>query len=307
MNALHGLLVVDKPVGPTSHDMVDRVRRVLGVRRVGHTGTLDPFASGVLPICVGKATRLVRFFAGHDKAYEATVRFGFATTTDDRQGEPLGPAVPVALDRAALEAAAAGLVGEILQIPPAFSAKRTGGRRHYEMARAGEAVERRPCRVTVRSLEVTRFSGDQAEIAVACSAGTYIRALARDLGDRLGVGGHLVALRRARSGPFDLSHAVSAAELSAEIAVQHLVPLGGLLLEMPAVCVGDEGLQALRHGRVLSAHLVVSDFPQTPPERLRVLDRSGSLVALAVPRGFGPKAPGLSVEPVLHPDLVLID
>jgi tRNA pseudouridine55 synthase len=280
---------------------------VLGLRRVGHTGTLDPFASGVLPVCIGKATRLVRFLSGHDKAYEATVRFGFATTTDDHQGEPLAPAVPVALTRARVEEAAAGLVGEILQTPPAYSAKRTGGRRHYEIARAGETVERRPCRITVHSLELTRLDGDTADIRVTCSAGTYIRAVARDLGERLGVGGHLTALRRTRSGPFDIVQALALPALEREAAVQRLIPLGGLMLEMPAVYVDAPGREALRHGRALDRTLVASGFPESPAERLRVLDHSGALLALAVPRGFGPKIAGLPVEPVLQPDLVLID
>ena len=133
---MHGILVVDKPIGPTSHDMVDRVRRLLGERRVGHTGTLDPFASGVLPICVGKATRLARFFTGHDKTYRAVVRLGFATTTDDVQGDPLGAPRPVAVEREAVVAASRSLVGEIQQVPPAFSAKRSAGRAVATFGRA---------------------------------------------------------------------------------------------------------------------------------------------------------------------------
>ena len=137
---VHGVVVVDKPAGPTSHDMVDRVRRALGERRVGHTGTLDPFATGVLPVCVGKATRLVRFLALGEKVYEATVRLGFATTTDDLTGEPLGPARPITVDEATLHAALRGLTGTLDQIPPAFSAKRVQGRRSYDLAREGGAM-----------------------------------------------------------------------------------------------------------------------------------------------------------------------
>jgi tRNA pseudouridine55 synthase len=305
---VHGVLIVDKPVGPTSHDVVDRVRRVLRVKRVGHTGTLDPLASGVLPLCLGKATRFARFFTGHDKSYEASVRFGFATTTDDAEGEPLGPAQTVSVDRDALAAAARKLTGEILQLPPAFSAKQTAGRRHYEIARSGQAVERTACRVTVSSLDVIGVEGDRARLEVSCSAGTYIRALARDLGEALGVGAHLVALRRTRSGPFVAAEALPLAEVDSDRAVQRLVPLDGLLLEMPAIRVGEEGLRALRHGRSVGRDLVVAGFPDgAPPERVRVLGPDQSLVALAVPRGFGRNVPELPVDPVFQPDLVLIE
>jgi tRNA pseudouridine55 synthase len=305
---LHGVLVVDKPAGPTSHDVVDRARRIVRTRRVGHTGTLDPFASGILPLCIGKATRLARFFSGHDKSYTATVRFGFATTTDDVEGEPLGPAAPFSLDAVALEDALGAFRGEIDQLPPAFSAKRTDGRRHHELARAGLPVERRPCRVTIRSLALQAVAEDRAEIEVTCSPGTYIRALARDLGERIGSGGHLVSLRRTRSGPFTLADAVPLGDLSEAAALERLVPLAELLPDFPAVCVDERGLAALRHGRDLTRPLVVSGFPDAPPPaRLRILDAAGSLVALAEPRGFLQTVPGLSVEPVLHPDIVLMD
>jgi tRNA pseudouridine55 synthase len=305
---VHGVLIVDKPVGPTSHDVVDRVRRVLNVKRVGHTGTLDPLASGVLPLCLGKATRFARFFTGHDKSYEATVRFGFATTTDDAEGEPLGPPQAVSVDRDALAAAAQTLAGEILQVPPAFSAKQTAGRRHYDIARSGQTVERTACRVTVSSLHVIGVEGDRAHLEVACSAGTYVRALARDLGEALGVGAHLAALRRTRSGPFVAAQALPLAEVDLERAVQRLVPLDGLLLEMPAIRVGEEGLRALRHGRSVGRDLVVDGFPDgVPPERVRVLGPDQALVALAVPRGFGRNVPELPVQAVFQPDLVLIE
>jgi tRNA pseudouridine55 synthase len=301
-----GVLVVDKPAGPTSHDVVDIVRRALRTRRVGHTGTLDPFASGVLPVCVGKATRLARFFTDGEKAYAATVRFGFATTTDDLRGEALGEPRPIELDTDAIAAAARGLVGNILQLPPLYSAKRTDGRRHHELAREGKAVERRPCPVTIHGIEVGARHGDQVEITVRCGPGTYIRAVARDLGERLGVGGHLVALRRLRSGSFTIDDAVGL-ESVRSAGPPPLLPLSRLLLELPAVTVGAEGVTALRYGRDLGRALVREGFPEAPPERLRVLDEAGTLLALAVPRGFGAPVPGLPREPILHPDLVLID
>ncbi len=303
---LHGVLVVDKPAGPTSHDVVDHVRRALRERRVGHTGTLDPFATGVLPVCVGKATRLARFLAGGDKVYRATVRLGFGTTTDDRLGEPLAPPRPVALDRPAVRGALDRLTGAYDQLPPAFSAKHVAGRRAYELALEGREVPRRPVPVTVHTVDLVDLTGDHLEIEVRCSPGTYVRAFARDLGEALGVGGHLSALRRLRSGAFDLGQALALDAVEGD-AGRSLLPLARLLPELPAVRVGSDGRAALRHGRDLGRALVLDGFPQEPPPRLRVLDESGALLALAIPRGFGIPPAGLSVEPVLHPDLVLLD
>jgi tRNA pseudouridine55 synthase len=300
------VLVVDKPAGPTSHDVVDRVRDALGVRRVGHTGTLDPLATGVLPVCVGKATRLARFLAAGQKTYRAGVCLGFATATDDATGEPLGPPVPVAVGAEALRAALARLTGEILQVPPAYSAKRVDGERLYRRARRGAALAPAPVRVTVHSLELLELAGERVELEVRCSPGTYVRALARDLGEALGVGAHLAALRRTRSGGFGLERAVAWDELGPESA-RRLLPLSDVLPELPAVQVDDAGLAAVRHGRDLDRSRVAAGFPDQPGERLRVLDSAGRLVALAVPRGFGFRAPGLAVEPVLHPDVVLVD
>jgi tRNA pseudouridine55 synthase len=308
VDVLSGVLVVDKPAGPTSHDVVDRVRAALGEKRVGHTGTLDPFATGVLPVCVGKATRLVRFLAEGEKVYRATVRLGFATTTDDALGEPLGPPREVSADPAEVRRAARELTGELLQVPPAFSAKRVAGRRMYDLARQGVAVERAAAAVTVHSLEVLEIADGRVEVEVRCSPGTYIRALARDLGEALGLGGHLTALRRTRSGTFGIDAAVGWDDL-AERGRERLLPLAGLLAEMPAARVDGRGAHALRHGRDLGRDVVMAGFPETaPPPRLRILDESGgSLLALAVPRGFGPDPPGLPSWPVLHPDVVLTD
>lgn len=303
---MNGVLVVDKPAGPTSHDIVDGVRRLLQVRRAGHTGTLDPFATGVLPVCVGKATRLARFLADGEKVYRATVRVGFGTTTDDATGEPLGEPQPVSLARDRVQEVAGSLTGELLQRPPAYSARRVGGRRMYDLARRGVEVEGRLSRVSVRVFHVLDVAGDTVEVEVHCSPGTYVRALARDLGDRLGVGGHLAALRRTRSGGFTLDDAVPW-EPSADEARRRLIPLSDVLTELPAVAVGAEGREALRHGRDLDRRLVTRGFPAAAPSRMRVVDDGGALLALAVPRGFEPAAPGLTIEPVLHPDVVLAD
>jgi tRNA pseudouridine55 synthase len=301
-----GVLVVDKPAGPTSHDVVDRVRRALGIRRAGHTGTLDPFATGVLPVCVGRATRLARFLTEGAKAYRATVRLGVATSTDDLTGEPLGPPRPVRLDPRALSRAAAALVGELRQVPPAYSAKRVEGERLYALARRGVVVERPAVPVTVHALTVVSSAGDEVVLDVRCSAGTYVRALARDLGEALGTGGHLTALRRTASGGFTVEQAIAWDDLD-DHAAARLVPLDALLLEVPAVRVGPEGAAAVRHGRALDARLVTDGFPSRPPDRMRVLDAEGRLLALAVPRGFDPPVPGLPSVPALHPDVVLTD
>jgi tRNA pseudouridine55 synthase len=300
-----GVLVVDKPAGPTSHDIVDRVRRALGERRVGHTGTLDPFATGVLPLCLGKATRLARFLAEGEKVYRASVRLGFATTTDDRTGEPLGEPHPVALPRGAVEETLATLVGTFDQVSPAFSAKRVGGRRLYEFARRGEAAPRQSARVTVHAIDLVAFAGERLEIDVRCSAGTYVRALARDLGERLGVGGHLTALRRTRSGRFDLAQAVPADDLTD--AARRLVPLGALLPELPAVCIPASSRRLVRDGRDLGPDSVTEGFPRTAVERVRLVDEQGSLLALAVLRGFGDGPSELPRLPFLHPEVVLLD
>lgn len=301
---MDGVLVVDKPAGPTSHDIVDRVRRALGTRRVGHTGTLDPFATGVLPICVGRATRLARFLSGGDKEYLATVRLGFATTTDDLTGEPLGAPVAFEATPDELSAALASLVGSFDQVPPAFSARHVAGRRLYELARRGEAVARAATPVTVHALELVSRTADTVGLAVRCSPGTYVRALARDLGERLGTGAHLTALRRTRSGAFDLSQSVAGDDLSG--VAGRVMPMAGLLLDLPAVTVGEEGRRLVGHGRELGREVVVEGFPEGLVDRVRVLDPRGELLALAVPRGFAPGAPGLARVPVLHPDLVLL-
>ncbi len=299
-----GVLVVDKPAGPTSHDVVDRVRQAFCVKRVGHTGTLDPFATGVLPVCVGKATRLARFLAESEKEYQATVRLGLATTTDDLNGEPLGAAQPVGANSEQLQEACRALSGRIQQLPPSFSAKRIQGRRSYQLARRGLSVERSSVPVTVHALEVTAVEPPLVRLRVRCSAGTYVRAIARDLGAALGVGGHLVALRRTWSGGFGIEDAVGWEQIGA--SSEQLRPLSAVLTHLPKLVVGPEGVAALHHGRDLTRRLVLTGFPEAAPVRVRVVDEAGSLLALAVPRGFEPELRRLGVDPALHPDVVLI-
>lgn len=280
---VHGVLVVDKPAGPTSHDIVDRVRGAFRERRVGHTGTLDPFATGVLVVCVGKATRLARFLAEGEKVYRATVRLGFATTTDDLTGEALGSPVEVAVEPSAIVAAARALTGVLEQRPPAYSAKRRAGRRLYEMARAGETPEIEPVRVTVTAFEVVAQAGENVEVEVRCSPGTYIRALARDLGASLGVGGHLVALRRVVSGGFSVESAVPAAEIETRGA-ESLVPLRDLLRETPFVRLTPADTDAVAHGRAVEGASRDGLPPAGDDVPVRLLDESDNLVGIGFPR-----------------------
>jgi tRNA pseudouridine55 synthase len=305
---VHGVLVVDKPAGPTSHDVVDRVRAVFRMRRVGHTGTLDPFATGVLPVCLGKATRLAVHLGSGEKIYRASVRFGFATTTDDVEGEPIGTPVGVAVDADSIAAALPCLTGSLMQVPPAFSAKRYGGKRLHELARRGIQIERRAVPVTVHAMQLESAEGDTAVLQVRCSAGTYVRALARDLGQALGTGAHLTALRRLASGAFDSRQAVAWERLEVD-GPARVIPVSALLDPWPAARVGAEGRAAVRHGRDLTRQLVVSGFPDRVPDSpVRVLDEAGELIALASCRGgFLTAAEAPSLPPVLHPDVVLAD
>jgi tRNA pseudouridine55 synthase len=293
------VLVVDKPSGPTSHDVVDRVRRALGERRVGHTGTLDPFATGVLPVCVGQATRLARFFTEGEKAYRAAIRLGFATTTDDLTGELLHEPRPVAVDDDALRAAIGALVGTLRQVPPAFSAKRVGGQRLYDLARAGRTVVREPVPVTVYAFDLLSRDGDRLDVEVRCAPGTYVRALARDLGEALGVGAHLTALRRTRSGGFGLDEAVPLDALD----VERMVPLDSLLPEWPSVRLDERGRQAVGHGRDITRDLTADDWPPNAAH-VRLMDDGGRLVAIAVPREGSSRGSELAFERSLHPEIV---
>jgi len=345
---MDGLLVVDKPAGPTSHDVVARVRRALRERRVGHTGTLDPAATGVLPLVVGRATRLAQFLSGSDKAYEAVIRFGFSTDTGDAQGRALG--VQRAIDcpsRDAIEAALDAFRGEFLQQPPAFSAKKIDGKRSHKLARARARGDARlkpsrsstispdphdlldprdlldppdppdlpdPVSVTTYAITVTSTDGDTVTLRVECSAGFYIRSLAHDLGQRLGVGGHLVALRRTRSGTLTLADAVGldAIEREPDLAAGRVIPLANMLPGLAPVVLTSDGVRKAIHGRELGPGDCVSGFanrdsglarrsasqPATPESRLyRLLDPAGQLVAIARPA----TAAGL-----LHPSVVLV-
>jgi tRNA pseudouridine55 synthase len=254
---MDGLLVVDKPVGPTSHDVVARVRRALGERRIGHTGTLDPAASGVLALVLGRATRLARFMAGDRKHYDAVVRLGVATDTYDAEGKPSGVPYDGAWPAAAtLEAVLEEFRGSYLQQPPAYSAKKIDGRRSYDIARRQDKLEGvtpllpSPVTVSVAALTLTGYRDGLVTLTLECSAGFYVRSLAHDLGQRLGTGAHLAGLRRTRSGAASLDEArtLESIEADPQSATQAMVPMANMLPSMPAVTLTDGGATRARHG-----------------------------------------------------------
>jgi tRNA pseudouridine55 synthase len=290
---MHGVLVVAKPAGPTSHDVVALVRRLAQTRRIGHGGTLDPFAAGVLPLFLGGATRLVEYHLGDDKSYRATVCFGATSTTDDLDGE-LAPVERAAdggpIAREAVAEALGGFLGEQMQQPPQYSAIQVGGRRAYAMARAGERPELAPRRVEIRALELVEWDDADPErpiavVDVVCSAGTYVRALARDLGASLGSGAYLGALVRTASGPFTLDAARSldtlrdaAAERGPEGVRELLLPADTGLDSIPAVSLTPEEIADAHQGRFVRPAAGLRGTPDGLP--LRLVDAAGSIVGM---------------------------
>jgi tRNA pseudouridine55 synthase len=245
---VNGILVVDKPAGMTSHDVVDRVRKVFGTKKVGHGGTLDPDATGVLVLAVGHATRFIDYTKEAPKAYAAVATLGTTTTTQDASGEIVEErAVDVTEDE--VRAALKRFTGDIEQIPPMVSAVKIGGERLYRKARRGESVERPPRSVTIHSLELNAFDGLNAQLDVTCSGGTYVRTLIHDLGHELGCGAHMSSLRRTGSGGFALVEAVALDALG----IEHLRPLSDALRSMHSLSVSDEDAQLVASGRRLPA------------------------------------------------------
>jgi tRNA pseudouridine55 synthase len=250
-----GLIIVDKPAEWTSHDVVAKLRRFAGTRRVGHAGTLDPMATGVLVVGVEKATRLLGHLALTEKVYDATIRLGVSTNTDDAQGQVIAEASAATVTAERVRAGVAALTGEIMQIPPQVSAIKVDGQRAYKLARAGENVELAARPVTIHAFEITgiRHQDEVVDVdaTVRCSSGTYIRGLARDLGAGLGVGGHLTALRRTRVGPYDLSRASTIEQLAERCAV---LPIGeAVAAAFPRRDISDEEARVVRHGGRLPA------------------------------------------------------
>jgi len=309
---LDGVVVVDKPMGPTSHDVVACVRRALGKTKVGHLGTLDPLATGVLPLVVGRATRLASLLASASKQYDAVIRLGLVTDTYDITGtvvggsEAPGSAVRIAgvgerhLSCETVTLAASGFVGSYQQRPPPFSAKKIDGVRAYDLARRRRPVNMRSVPVSVDALTVLSVDGPRVRCRIVSSSGFYVRSLAHDLGDVLGCGGCLETLRRERHGPFDLQGAiplVRIVENGASVA-SHLVPMDTLLPWMPAVVANDHGVRRATHGNPLRIADIASAtaVPSRSTGPVRILDGRGRLLAVADPRADG----------ALHPKIVLV-
>jgi tRNA pseudouridine55 synthase len=307
---MHGALIIDKPAGWTSHDVVARARRIIGERRVGHTGTLDPFATGVLVLLIGQATRLAQFLSDAEKEYEAVIRLGYATDTGDATGKReefhAKAQSSQSFSSAEIEAAMASLRGEISQTPPMFSAKKVGGRKLYELARAGAEVEREPIKVMIREFEALT-SGDldlepdgtaDLSVRVVCSAGTYVRTLAEDFGKSLGIGAHLSELRRTRAGAYAIQSAVTLERLEELIRngslAQVLIPSGEILAHLPFVKLSDEGVIRTRHG----IDFKVEDLDSWEDDQLvRLQDMSGNLIAVGkFSRGEGSIHPQVVVN-----------
>ena len=294
-STLEGFLNVSKPYGWTSHDVVGLVRRLTRYRRVGHGGTLDPAATGVLAVAVGRATRLIDYMAGQDKSYCADIVFGAATTTDDAEGTVLYARDPARLSLEAVIPALAGFLGEIDQIPPQYSAVKLEGRKAYEIARKGGEAALKARRVTIKGLAVVGWDPPILSVVVCCSKGTYVRSLARDLGERLGIGGYLGALVRLTSGPFDCSDSVGVEDLRMAAEFEYLdrliYPPDLAVRQLPAVVVAGGHLEDMLTGRPWTAR----DWT-TPPTTSRVYSDEGSFLGLAE-----------AVDGQWHPRLVLSD
>jgi len=283
---VHGVLNINKPAGMTSHDVVDAVRKILGVQRVGHTGTLDPQATGVLPLCVGRATRIAQYLTQADKEYVMTLRLGMTTDTLDATGKETGRVEEVSVRREDLLAVLPRFTGELQQVPPIYSAKKYQGERLYKLARRGESVERRPVTIRVHALDMLEFASPFVRLRALCSKGTYARSLCDDIGRALGCGGHLHALTRTRSGRFTLEGVVTLQELEAKTREgrlgEVLMPIAEALAHLPAVRVAPEAGPIILHGGAVAAAMVVQ-FPAELPRGtvVRVLGYRKQLLSLA--------------------------
>jgi tRNA pseudouridine55 synthase len=295
---MNGALIIDKAAGLTSHDVVARVRKIVGARRVGHTGTLDPFATGVLVVLVGKATRLMQFLILNEKEYEAVIRLGYATDTGDLTGAPRPETFTTEtrrlseIHRAYLEVAMSSFRGEIEQTPPMYSAKKIGGQKLYELARRGEVIEREPVRITISAFEANERDGDllkenddgtqDLRVRVVCSAGTYIRTLAEDLGKKLGTGAHLAELRRTRAGKFKIDDAKTLEQLSELVEsgsiAQAFISPDATLAHLPVLDLNADDVRRTMNG--LNLQVEQTTWPTGQAVRLR--NTVGELVAVGI-------------------------
>jgi tRNA pseudouridine55 synthase len=277
---MDGVVIIDKPSGWTSHDVVAKIRNLTKVKKVGHAGTLDPFATGVLPLTLGRATRLTSYFLASDKVYHGVMRLGFATTTYDIDGEPLGEDTHPQLDLAQLQEIFARYQGAVHQTLPPYSAKKIRGKPMYAYARKGIDMGSCTKAVTIKSLRLLGLNGCEAEFELSCSAGTYARSLAHDIGNDYGCGAHLVRLRRTRSGEFPIESATPLSDgqqyYSREFFERRVIPMRDLLHEIPAVVISEGDKKKLIHG--MDLNLISADWES---QEFRLVDESGDLIALA--------------------------
>ncbi len=277
---MDGVLVIDKPSGWTSHDVVAKVRNIIGIRKVGHTGTLDPFATGVLPLTLGRATRLTNYLLSSDKHYHGVMRFGFATTTYDLDGEPVDDDTNPVLDRQQLDEIFCRYVGDIHQTLPPYSAKKVRGKPMYSYARKGVDLGASTKKVTIKSLRLLGVEANNAEFELVCAAGTYARSLAHDIGREYGCGAHLIRLRRTRSGEFPIETAVPLGDGAnfhpREFFLSHIVPMRDLLPDIPAIVVSEGDKIRVAHG--MDLNLLTGAYSAS---QYRLLDQAGELVAVA--------------------------
>lgn len=278
--AMDGVVVIDKPAGWTSHDVVAKVRNITKIKKVGHTGTLDPFATGVLPLTLGRATRLTNYFLASDKVYRGVIRFGFATTTYDLDGEPLGEDTRPRLDKSRLDAIFARYLGAVRQTVPPYSAKKIHGKPMYAYAREGVELAESTKEVTIRSLNLIGVHENEAEFGLVCSAGTYARSLAHDVGRDYGCGAHLIRLRRTKSGEFPIEAATPLTEgeefHTCDFFLSKVVPMRALLPDIPAIIISEGDKNRLIHG--MDLNLLTGSWEAV---EFRLLDERGDLVALA--------------------------
>jgi len=279
---MDGIVNINKPPGMTSHDVVQKVRRIMKEKRIGHTGTLDPLATGVLVLCVGKATRIARYLEAGEKEYRAVMRLGVITETLDAAGRVLETRPYAPPDRADIERAMRKLTGVIMQRPPVFSAVKVSGVRSYKLARQGRAEALDPRPVTIHGIEMTAYADPLVSFTVRCSKGVYVRTLCADIGEALGMGAHLAGLVRTRSGRFSLEHAVSLDELedmaSAGRAHQAVTPMEEALADFPAVLIGNEEASKVVHGNRVSCPTFLANGST---DLARIHDSAGRLLALA--------------------------
>jgi tRNA pseudouridine55 synthase len=299
-----GVLIIDKPPEWTSHDVVAKIRNLTKVRKVGHTGTLDPFATGVLPLTLGRATRLTNYLLSSDKVYQGIMRFGYATTTYDIDGEPLGEDTHPKLDMARLEEVFARYRGAMEQTLPPYSAKKVRGKPLYSYARKGIEVSPTKKSVTIKSLKLLEMDQCEVEFELSCSAGTYARSLAHDIGTEYGCGAHLVRLCRTASGEFSIETAVplyDGSEFhSRDFFINRTIPMRNLLSEMPSIVISEGDKKKLIHG--MDLNLITPDWES---EEYRLMDESGELIALARRiQSFTPATPQPARWVRIHPHLI---